>query len=814
MNKYQPKEVEEKWQKVWEEKGIYKAKDSPAGGKKYYILVEFPYPSGDRLHVGHARSYMAMDALSRKKRMEGFNVLYPIGWDAFGLPAENFAIKSGIHPKIITEKNIANAKKQAKSWGLSFDWDREINTTDKKYYKWTQWIFLKLFKNNMAYQADVSVNWCPNCKTNLADEEVLPDGTHERCGVETEKRMQKQWLLKITKYAEKLLDGLKEVDYPDKVRIQQENWIGKSTGTEIIFKTEDKKNEIPVFTTRPDTVFGVTALVVAPEHPIIASLLNFQFPISNFQLKEVEEYVEKAKKKSEIERLAIDKKKTGVKTGLFVINPLNNEKIPVWVGDYVLGWYGKGAVMMVPAHDQRDFEFAKEHKLLIKEVITGGDIKNRAHEGEGKLINSGEFNGQDSKKARANITKWLKEHNSGSESVQYKLRDWVFSRQHYWGEPIPVIHCDKCGIVGVKESDLPIELPYLKEYQPSGTGKSPLEKVSSWVNTKCPKCGGKAKRETDTMPNWAGSNWYYLRYLDPNNDKEFVGKDKMKYWMPIDIYQGGFEHTTLHLLYSRFIYRFLYDVKEVLTKEPYAKRRVHGIVLGTDGRKMSKSFGNVINPDEIVNKFGADTLRIYESFMGPFDQTISWSEEGVEGCFRFLKRVWQLADEKTTDGNSNKELLVSLHKTIKKVSEDLESFKFNTAIACLMEFINSWQQDKKGLNKNDLEKFLLILAPFAPHITEEIWQTKFLTANKFISIHEQKWPEFDEKLLIKDRINIVVQINGKVRDTVICEKNSIKNQKEVEEEVKKSSKIKQYLLGKAVKRVVYIEGRVLNFVTD
>jgi len=807
MTKYQPGEIEEKWQKKWEEKKLYKAKDLLVDKKKYYILVEFPYPSGDRLHVGHARSYMAMDALSRKKRMQGFNVLYPIGWDAFGLPAENYAIKSGIHPKITTEKNIANAKKQVKSWGLSFDWEREINTSDPKYYKWTQWIFLKLLKNNMAYQADVSVNWCPSCKTNLANEEVLEDGTHERCGLKTEKRMQKQWLLRITKYADRFLEGLKEVDYPDKVRIQQENWIGKSKGTEIIFKTKDNKQQIPVFTTRPDTLFGVTALVVAPEHKILIS-------VPKSHKNEVEEYIKQAKKKTEIERLATDKEKTGVFTGLFAVNPVNNEKIPVWVGDYVLGWYGKAAVMVVPAHDQRDYMFAKKNRLAIRQVITGGNIKKQAYEKEGKLINSEKFNGQESTQARKSITQWLTKHNSGSESVQYKLRDWVFSRQHYWGEPIPVVHCQKCGVVGVSEKDLPIELPHVEDFKPLGTGKSPLEKVTFWVNTKCPKCNGNAKRETDTMPNWAGSNWYYLRYLDPNNDREFADKEKMKYWMPVDIYQGGFEHTTLHLLYSRFIYQFLYDIKEVLTKEPYAKRRVHGIVLGTDGRKMSKSFGNVINPDEIINKFGADTLRIYESFMGPFDQTISWSEERVEGCFRFLKRVCQLADKKVSKENTSKELLILLHKTIKKVSEDLENFKFNTAIASMMEFINSWQQDEKGLSKKDLEKFLLILAPFAPHLTEEIWQTKLSTANKFVSIHEQKWPEFDKELLIKDKINIVVQVNGKVRDTVVCEKANAKNKKKIEEDVKKSSKIKQHLLGKAIKRVVYIEGRVLNFVTD
>ncbi len=990
MKKYNPQEIESCWQKIWEKEGLYKAKDFDKK-KNFYILIEFPYPSGAGLHVGHARSWSAMDALSRKKRMDGFNVLYPIGWDAFGLPAENYAIKTGIHPSITTAENIENSKRQIKSWGLSFDWDREINTSDPKYYKWTQWIFLKLLENDMAYQSDVSVNWCPFCKTNLANEEVMPDGTHERCGSMTEKRMQKQWLLKITKYAEKLLDGLKEVDYPDKVRIQQENWIGKSEGTEIKFSLDKKlnfvllhgftgspkanffpwlkeslegmghsvyvpelpntnnpsegeqvdyvlknakfdentvllghslgavvalkvieklkvkitglvlaagfiepnfidherpfkskfewkvnfediknkvgfikvlraindtavpanqadllisklggelveevaeddhfcgekeelilKNVIPsidVFTTRPDTIFGVTALVVAPEHPVVSL-------IPKSHEKEVLEYIAKAKKKSEIERLAVDKEKTGVFTGLYAINPVNNEKIPVWVGDYVVGWYGKGAVMMVPAHDGRDFKFAQEYHLPVIKVIDNpifSDLPSRKKlkdtidlwEGEGKLINSGEFNGQDSKEARKNITKWLEKHKSGSSSVQYKLRDWVFSRQHYWGEPIPVIHCEKCGVVAVPENELPVELPYLEKYQPSGNGKSPLEKVEEWINTKCPKCGGKAKRETDTMPNWAGSNWYFLRYLDPDNDKVFAGEDKMKYWMPVDIYQGGFEHTTLHLLYSRFIYRFLHDIKAVPTKEPYIKRRVHGIVLGPDGRKMSKSLGNVINPDQIVRKFGADTLRIYEAFMGPFDQTIAWSEEGVEGCFRFLKRVYLLANEKIYNDRTSKELLLNLHKTVKKVSLDIESFKFNTAIASMMEFVNSWQQDKNGLNKNDLKSFLLILAPFAPHIAEEIWQTNFSTANNFNSIHKQSWPEFDPELLEEDEVNIIVQVNGRVRDIITTQKSNIKNQISIEEEARKSKKIQAYLQDRAVKKVIYVEGKIINFV--
>jgi leucyl-tRNA synthetase len=834
MVKYQPSEIEKKWQKVWEEARLYSAKDFDKK-KKYYVLFEFPYPSGNKLHVGHVRPYAAMDAVARKKRMEGFNVLYPIGWDAFGLPAENYAIKTGVHPSITTQENIDNAKKQVKSWGLSFDWDREVNTTDPKYYKWTQWIFLKLLENDMAYQADVTVNWCPFCKTNLADEEVLPDGTHERCGNMTEKRMQKQWLLRITKYAEKLLEGLKEVDYPDKVRIQQENWIGKSEGVEIDFNVipnsfrdpqhgkeemlkqvqHESKRVIKVFTTRVDTIFSGTFLILAPEHPLVEKITTKE------QREEVQKYIQKTACENEIDRTNLEKEKTGVFTGAYVINPATKDKMPVWISDFVLGKYGTGAVF-ADAHDKRDFEMAKKYNLSLKVSIKPEDdnlwekVKKLevCFEGDGVLVNSGEFDGQTSEEARINITKWLEKHNAASVSTQYKLRDWVFSRQHYWGEPIPVVYCEKCGIVAVPEKDLPVELPYLEKYQPSGTGKSPLEKIEEWVNTKCPKCDGLAKRETDTMPNWAGSNWYYLRYLDPKNDKVFADKKKMEYWMPVDVYEGGFEHTTLHLLYSRFIYQFLHDIGEVPTKEPYVKRRVNGIVLGPDGRKMSKSFGNVINPDEIVGKFGADALRIYEAFMGPFDQTIAWSEEGVEGCFRFLKRVWQLSNEKTTTGEASRELLAALHKVIQKVSLDMESFKFNTAIAAMMEFINVWQGSEKGLNKEDLKNFLLVLAPFAPHITEELWQTSFSTANKFVSIHQKPWPKFDPKLLEQDEVNIIIQVNGKVRDTVVCQMSEVGNQTFVEEKAKESGKVKQYLMGKAVKKVIYVKGKILNFVVD
>jgi leucyl-tRNA synthetase len=825
MTKYYPSEIEKKWQKAWEDAGLYKAVDF-AKNKKYYVLFEFPYPSGNRLHVGHVRPYAAMDAVSRKKRMEGFNVLYPMGWDAFGLPAENYAIKTGIHPSITTKENIENAKKQIKLLGLSIDWDREVNTSDPKYYKWTQWIFLKLLENDMAYQADVAVNWCETCKTNLADEEVNPDGTHERCGNITEKRMQKQWLLRITKYAEKLLEGLKEVDYPDKVRIQQENWIGKSEGVEIDFEIAgDKKSRVRVFTTAHDTIFGTTFMVISPE---LAKKYLHLVPKNN--QGDITKYIEKALCKTELERQAEVKDKTGVEMGFKVINPFTKKEIPVFVADYVLMGYGTGAVMGVPGHDSRDHDFAKKYALSIIPVIRPKEkdlatevleddfwnyeeIKSK-NDDKSELFDSGFLDGLTSSEAKKRLEEEIVKRGIGKKVVNYHLHDWVFSRQHYWGEPIPVVYCDKCGVVPVLEKDLPIELPYLEQYKPSGTGKSPLEKVEEWVNTTCPKCKGKAKRETDTMPNWAGSNWYFLRYLDPNNDKVFADKKKMEYWMPVDTYQGGFEHTTLHLLYSRFIYRFLYGIKEVPTKEPYARRRVHGIILGPDGRKMSKSFGNVINPDEIVNKFGADTLRVYEAFMGPFDQTIAWSEEGVEGCFRFMKRVWQLASDKTTKEETSKELLTALHKTIQKVSEDLESFKFNTAIASMMEFINSWQADEKGLSKEDLKSFLLVLAPFAPHITEEIWQSNFATANKFVSIHQEQWPTFDPKLLKHDQLNIAVQINGKVRDAIVLEASNISNQEKVEEKVKESGRIKQYVQGKNVKKIIYIEGKVINFVVE
>ena len=857
--KYIPSQIESKWQNKWEEVGLYEARDFDKR-PKFYVLIEFPYPSGAGLHVGHVRSWSAMDAYSRKKRMEGKNVLYSIGWDAFGLPAENYALKMHVHPSTIVPKNITRFKRQCKSLGLSFDWSREINTTDPKYYKWTQWIFLKFFEKGLAYRAGVPVNWCPACKTNLADEEVLPDGTHERCGNLTEKRMQKQWLLNITKYADRLLEDLKLVDYSPKIAVQQVNWIGRSEGTLIRFvilsdsegsqdssaKPQNDNRYIEVFTTRPDTLYGATFMVLSPENSLSKEIAR--------ENSKVAEYIKKAQTRTEQERIAEGKEKTGVDTGLVAINPVNNKEIPVWVADYVIMGYGTGAIMAVPAHDLRDFEFAKKYNLPIKTVILSesegsrdssanpqNDNPKGAYTGEGKIVNSGEWNGLNIPEEISKTIDWLEKKGLGKREIHYHIRDWVFSRQHYWGEPIPVVYCANCAknkisnlpsktrlakggksqisniketdyaIVPVPEDQLPVELPYLEKYEPSGTGESPLANAKDWVDTQCPVCKGPAKRETDTMPNWAGSNWYFLRYLDPQNDKAIAARKKMEYFMPIDIYQGGFEHTTLHLLYSRFVYKFLYDIGVVPGKEPYKKRRSHGIVLGPDGRKMSKSFDNIINPDDIVNKFGADTLRIYEMFMGPFDQTIVWSEESVEGCSRFLKRVWQLSLTKVSDKNTSVKLASKLHKTIKKVSEDLGNLKFNTAVASLMEFIKDWRSDKEGLNRDDLKKFLLILAPFAPHMTEEIWQ-KLQNPKLQKSIHIQSWPKFDTLAIVEEEVTIVIQINGKIRDTLVASREESENQQLIEKIAKESQKIKKYLSNRKIRKIVFVKSRVINFV--
>ena len=763
MKGYDHKKTEAKWQKEWEEQGIYKAEDC-SKKPKFYCLIEFPYPSGAGLHVGHLRSYSALDCIARKKRMQGFNVLYPIGWDAFGLPTENYAIKTGQHPKDVTRENIAIFKKQIKSAGISFDWSREINTTDPKYYKWTQWIFLKFFEKDLAYQDEIAINWCPKCKIGLANEEVVA-GKCERCETETTKRMQKQWMLKITKYADRLLEDLKSVDYLDKIKIQQENWIGKSIGAEISF------SGIKVFTTRADTIFGATFLVVSPDHKIAQKSKN----------PEVKKYINKTNQ-------GRDKEKTGVFTGQYVINPANQEKIPIWVADYVLMEYGTGAIMAVPAHDERDREFAEKYNLKIKKT---------------KLVNP------------EKIIKKL----SAKKAVNYKLRDWIFSRQHYWGEPIPIIHCEKCGAVPVLEADLPVVLPNIEKYEPTDTGESPLAKIDDWVKVACPECGLNAQRETDTMPNWAGSSWYFLRFTDSGNNKAFADSKKLKYWTPVDLYNGGMEHTTLHLLYSRFWHKFLYDLKLVPTKEPYAVRRSHGMVLAEDGKKMSKSLNNVVNPDDVIEKYGADTLRLYEMFMGPFGEAIPWSTHGIIGVQRFLERVFVVATkaiaDKLKDVKVNSRLI---HKTIKKVSEDIENMKFNTAISQLMIQFNStdwrdklnsrgeWEGKLHGIDLSVLNKFLVLLAPFAPHITEELWHK---LGNK-TSIHLESWPKYDEKMIVEDEIELLVQVNGKLRDKIKVSVDISEDQ--ACEQVMQSEKIKKHLQDQKIKKVIFVKGRLINFV--
>ena len=800
---YEPQKIEPKWQKYWEEKKLYQAEDpalfKKGRGPKKYILIEFPYPSGEGLHVGHARSYVALDAVARKKRMEGYNVLFPIGFDAFGLPTENYALKTGVHPRKATEQNIANYERQLKSLGLSFDWSREINTTNPKYYKWTQWIFLKLFEKGLAYQAEMPINWCPSCKIGLANEEVV-SGACERCGAAVEKKVLKQWMLKITAYADRLINDLEKLDYPERVKTQQINWIGRSCGTEIDFKVAGLEKSIKVFTTRADTLFGTTAIVLSPEHPLVGKLITKETK------EKVEKYIEESKRKSDFEKEELEKEKTGVFTGSYCLNPINNEKIPIWVGDYVVAAYGGGAVMMVPAHDYRDYDFAKKYGLEIREVVSGGDISKDAFVDYGTLINSDKFNNLSSEQAIEKITKSLEKKGCGRKKVQYRLRDWVFSRQHYWGEPIPIIHCQKCGQVPVPGKDLPVELPYVEKYQPSGTGESPLANIPEWVNTKCPKCGGNAQRETDTMPNWAGSNWYFMRYCDPGNDKEIASRKKLKYWMPVDWYNGGMEHTTLHLLYSRFIYKFLFDIKTAPQPEPYQRRTSHGIVLAEDGRKMSKSFDNVVNPDDIVKTYGADTLRVYEMFMGPFDQAIAWSTQGVKGAARFLGKVWRLSLDCTENQKSSPQVLRALHKLNKKIDEDLEVTKFNTIIASFMEFVNLVQANKKEAGKDTIEKILILLSPFAPYLTEELWQKLGHSESIFL----EKWPKYDKKLIKEERIQLIIQINGRVRDKI--EVGADISEASAKELTFERERVKKWIAQKEIKKVIFVPGKLINIV--
>ncbi len=751
---YDYAQIEKKWQDIWDEKQTFAAKDDYSL-PKFYGLVEFPYPSGQGLHVGHPRSYTAIDIVCRKKRLEGYNVLYPMGWDAFGLPTENFAIKNHVHPAEVTKKNIANFKRQLKSLGFSFDWSREINTTDPEYYKWTQWIFLQLYKKGLAYKKKMSVNWCTSCKCVLANEEVV-NGHCERCGSEVIHKEKSQWMLKITDYAEKLLEGLDEVDFIDRVKTQQRNWIGRSYGTQVKFST-NIGDTFEVFTTRADTLFGVTYMVMSPEHPLINKWAD---KITN--MDEVTAYKQEAAKKSDFERTELAKDKTGVKiSGVTAINPVNGKEVPIFIADYVLISYGTGAIMAVPAHDTRDWEFAKRFGLPIIEVVAGGEDVQAAPYTEcatGKLVNSGFLDGMSVEDAKKAIQEWLTERNLGERKTNYKLRDWVFSRQRYWGEPIPIVHCDKCGYVPVPESELPLVLPNVDSYEPTDNGESPLAKMTDWVNTTCPHCGGPAHRETDTMPQWAGSSWYFLRYCDPHNDKALASPEALKYWTPVDWYNGGMEHTTLHLLYSRFWHKFLYDIGVVPTPEPYAKRTSHGMILGENGEKMSKSRGNVVNPDEIVRDYGADTMRVYEMFIGDFEKAAPWSQSSIKGSKRFLDKVWALSDKLTEGDSYRAELESAFHRTIKKVTEDIEGLKMNTAIAALMSLLNDIQ-GSGSINRAEFKTYLILLNPFAPHMTEELWQQAGFDG----MLNEAEWPKYDEAKCADSTVEIAVQVNGKIK---------------------------------------------------
>lgn len=752
--KYNHKAVEPKWQKIWEEKGVFHALDN-SDKEKFYALIEFPYPSGQGLHVGHPRPYTALDTVARKRRLQGYNVLYPIGWDAFGLPTENYAIKNHIHPEIVTKNNIARFKKQIKSLGISFDWSREINTTDPEYYKWTQWIFIQLFKKGLAYKKEMNVNWCTSCKCVLANEEVV-NGVCERCGSEVIHKVKSQWMLKITEYADRLINDLDLVDYPERVKAQQKNWIGRSTGAEVDFSTTTG-DTLTIYTTRADTLYGATYMVISPEHPLIEKWAD---RLEN--MDEIRAYQENAAKKSDFERTEVAKDKTGVMLkGVRAVNPVNNKEIPIFISDYVLVSYGTGAIMAVPAHDTRDWEFAKKFGLPIVEVVKGGNVQEEAFTdcASGVMVNSGMLDGLTVDEAKKKIIDWLTSNGKGHAKVNYKLRDWVFSRQRYWGEPIPIVHCEKCGFVPIDESELPLKLPMVKSYEPTDNGESPLANMTDWINTTCPKCGGHALRETDTMPQWAGSSWYFLRYMDPHNSEALASKEALEYWSPVDWYNGGMEHTTLHLLYSRFWHKFLYDIGVVPTPEPYAKRTSHGMILGENGEKMSKSRGNVVNPDDIVDEYGADTMRLYEMFIGDFEKAAPWSQASIRGCRRFIERYWNLQTNLIDGDKIRPELESSFHKTIKKVGEDIENIKFNTAIAALMALINDIS-DVKSINREELRIFSILLNPFAPHITEEVYENCKL-GNGILA--EAKWPEYDESKCVDESVEIVVQVNGKIK---------------------------------------------------
>lgn len=798
---YNFKQIESKWQNVWYTQNTFAAKQD-FSLPKYYCLVEFPYPSGQGLHVGHPRSYTALDIVARKKRLEGYNVLYPMGWDAFGLPTENFAIKNHIHPAEVTKNNVAHFKQQLQSLGFSFDWTREINTTDPSYYKWTQWIFLQLFKKGLAYKKEMAVNWCTSCKCVLANEEVV-NGVCERCGSEVIRKKQSQWMLKITEYADRLVKDLDDVDFIDRVKTQQRNWIGRSTGAEVDFGTT-LGDTLTVYTTRPDTLFGATYMVISPEHPYIEKWAD---KLTN--IDEVRKYQDEAAHKSDFERTELNKDKTGVRLqGVMGINPVNNKEIPIFISDYVLVSYGTGAIMAVPAHDTRDWEFAKKFDLPIIEVVAGSKVgvENEAFTdcATGVMTNSDFLTGMSVEDAKKAITEWLTKEGKGHQKVNFKLRDWVFSRQRYWGEPIPIVKCEKCGYVPLDESQLPLTLPNVESYEPTDTGESPLAKMTDWVNTTCPCCGGPAKRETDTMPQWAGSSWYFLRYCDPHNDKELISKEAAEYWTPVDWYNGGMEHTTLHLLYSRFWHKFLYDIGVVPTSEPYQKRTSHGMILGENGEKMSKSRGNVVNPDEIVDTYGADTMRLYEMFIGDFEKAAPWNSDSIKGCKRFIEKYWNL-QEKVVDGDEfTPEMEALMHKTIKKVTYDIDNLKANTAIAAMMSLVN--ELSAKGCNKAELKTLTILLNPFAPHVTEEMWDVMGFGG----MVNQAKWPTYDEAKTKENDVEIVIQIMGKVRAKITVPVDMAKD--EVLATAKAEPKIAELLDGKEIKKEVYVPGKLVNFV--
>ncbi len=801
--KYDFKQIEAKWQKFWDENKTFEASNEEKSKPKFYGLVEFPYPSGHGLHVGHPRGYTAIDIVTRKKRLEGYNVLFPMGWDAFGLPTENFAIKNNIHPAVVTKNNVENFKRQLKMLGFGFDWSREINTTDPNYYKWTQWIFLKLFEKGLAYKTKMPINFCTGCKVGLANEEVV-NGVCERCGSEVVQKEKSQWMLKITEYAQRLIDDLDDLDYIERVKVQQTNWIGRSEGAEVDFKVKGTDDKIRVYTTRPDTLFGATYMVLAPEHPYVE---KYKDMIENYD--EVEAYKLEAAKKSDFERAELDKNKTGVMLkGLTAIDPVNDAEIPIWISDYVLVTYGTGAIMAVPAHDTRDWEFAKKFDMPIIEVVAGGeDVQKEAFTDveTGVMVNSGFLTGMQVEDAKKAIIEYLEKEGIGKRKVNFKLRDWVFSRQRYWGEPIPLVNCPKCGWVAIPESELPLQLPDTENFEPGESGESPLIKIRDWVETTCPKCGCKAERETDTMPQWAGSSWYFLRYIDPNNSDFLAGLEELKYWLPVDWYNGGMEHTTLHLLYSRFWHKFLYDIGVVPTKEPYQKRTSHGMILGENGEKMSKSRGNVINPDDVVNEYGADTFRTYEMFIGAFDQATPWSMNGVKGCYKFLERVWNLQNILVDGDSYSKELETALHKTIKKVTDDYNRMKFNTGIAALMAFINDVMKVEK-INKAEFKTFITLLNPVAPHITEELWQNAGFEG----TLSATAWPKYDEAKTVDSEVEVVVQINGKIRDKMMI--SAELDPKGMEQAALASDKIKALIDGKQVVKVIAVPKKLINIV--